>query len=64
MTIKVVNKENPKIFTIYKNVDEIRTAFNDNGLICGRLVIGEEAATFPIMEWDFYKLGYTKMSIL
>lgn len=58
MTIKVVNREDPEIFYIYENVDVVRSATNETGLFCKQLVIGDETATFPIMDWKFYELGF------
>ena len=61
MTVKVVNRGNPEIYTIYKNVSAVRDVFNDFGVFCHQLQIGEDTATYPACEWKFYNLEFVEM---
>lgn len=61
MKIKVVNRDNPELFTIYENVSAVRSTFNDSGAYCHQLLIGEDTATYPASEWKFYNLDFVEM---
>lgn len=61
MTIKVINREDSNIEIIYNNVEKVTDCFTDNGVFAHRIHIGEETATFPACEWQFYKLDFVRM---
>ena len=60
MKIKVVNLKDRRIEVIYKNVDSV----NDNVLdsaVYRQLQMGEETATYPVSDWEFYKMDWKRM---
>lgn len=63
MTIMVRNKEDDTIEkTVYENVDEVIDTFDENGNYCHQIIMKDgSTATYPAIEWAFYKKSWTKM---
>ena len=61
MTLKVVNRNDEGTYSVYYNVDSVKDVFDDNGNFCHQIRIGEETATFPACEWEFFKLDWVRM---
>lgn len=61
MTIKVINRDDENLSSVFYNVDSVKEVFSDNGVLCHQLRMGDETATFPDCEWKFFKLDWVKM---
>lgn len=61
MKVKVINRQDRDICCTYENVDAVVNVFNDNGNFCHQVQMGNETATFPACEWEFFKLDWVQM---
>ena len=61
MTVKVINREDESIYSVYHNVGSVKEVFSDNGILCHQIRMKDETATYPDCEWKFFKLDWVKM---
>lgn len=61
MVVKVVNRKNPELHVLYENVKNVTDVFDENRNYCHMLHVGEETATFPVCEWEFYKMDWVSL---
>ena len=62
MKVKVINREDPGVCTIYDDVVDVVDAFNDNGNYCHQVQMKDgTTATYPASEWAFFSLEWTPL---
>lgn len=62
MKVKVINREDTDLCTVYDDVIDVVDTFDDNGNYCHQVRMNDgSTATYPACEWKFFSLEWTPL---